>query len=325
MIHVAVSIDTEADHQARSWVRTDPLTFRSITWAVPEILSPIFKETGARPTYLLAFEVLNDPASVETLRSLSDAEVGVHLHGDHVPPGADPALAAGTASMDLQCWYPEEVERTKLVTITDVFRDRTARPARSFRAGRYGASGRTVALLGTLGYVVDSSVTPGVLWAGERDPTHVLDFRQAPVAPYHPSPADLSTPGDLGVLEVPITVVPRPAWSDAGVMFAQRVLRRPIRRYPLFLRPSTASWPWLRWAIDRATATARAGGDAWLNVMFHSMEVVPGASPYSRTAREADRVAGRLRRILLLLRARGARFHTLTELADAFERAVCSP
>lgn len=321
MIHVAVSIDTEADHRADSWVRTDPLTFRSVTDGIPEVLTPIFKETGARPTYLLTYEVLNDPASVETLRIVADAELGVHLHGDYVPPGTDPPGAPGTPSVDFGCWYPEALERAKLTTISEVFRDRFSAPPLSFRAGRYAASGRTLALLAELGYVVDSSVTPGLVWTNERDTWQVLDFRRAPLVPYHPDRSDLSMPGEQPVLEVPITVLRRPGWADAVVIAAQHVLRRPVRRYPLFLRPSTASWPWLRWAVGRAVVEARAEGDVWLNIMFHVMEVTPGASPYSATGRVAGRVAGRLRRLLTFLRDRGARFHTLTELAEAFERA----
>lgn len=309
-----MSIDTEADARPSSWRRSDPLTFRSVRVGVGEVLAPLFRRHGVRPTYLLSSEVIDDDESMRVLRGLADAELGTHLHGDHVAPAATQA-AAGTSSAELECLYPEDLERAKLRTLVDRFAERTGRAPRAHRAGRYGASGRTARLLQELGYVVDASVAPGTVWTSEAHPGSAVDHRGAGLVPYRPDAHDLRRAGDLRIVEVPITILARPLWSDAALMAGQLLLRRPLRRYPVWLRPSTTSWPWLAWTMRAAVRRARLGGRAWLHVMFHSMEVTPGTSPYSPTAREAARVVVRLDRLLTSLRSAGARFHTLSELA----------
>ncbi|MBI4347412.1 MAG: hypothetical protein HY553_11185 [Elusimicrobia bacterium] len=312
MIEVAVSIDTEAD-AGDTWRRSAPLAFRSVTVGIADVLTPVFREFGVRPTYLLSSEVLEHDESIGVLSRLRDAELGTHLHGDHVAPGASQA-PEGTSSSELACLYPEDVERGKLVTISRIFTDRLGRPPRAYRAGRYGASGRTARLLAELGYEVDASVAPGTVWTSPRQARGRVDFRGAPLAPYRPDANDLRRPGDVAIVEVPITILPRPLWWDAGVMAGQWLSRRPLVRYPVWLRPSTTPWPWLAWTMRNAVRRTMRDGQAWLHVMLHSMEVIAGTSPYSCGPGEAARVVARLCRLLRALRHEGARFHTLSEL-----------
>jgi hypothetical protein len=197
MIAVVVSIDTEADHLGHLWQKTAPLRFQSITRGIPERLSPLFQAYGARPTYLVTTEVLDDAASVEQLTRLADCELGAHLHGDHVAPQATPA--AGAKSWDFTCFYSAELERAKLETLTRQFVDRIGRRPVSYRAGRYAASGKTAKALVDLGYRVETSVTPGIEWIHEHHPSQHLDFRPAPRSPYRPAENDLASPGSLPI------------------------------------------------------------------------------------------------------------------------------
>jgi hypothetical protein len=71
--------------------------------------------------------------------------------------------------------------------------------------------------------------------------------------------------------------------------------------------------------VGRLLAEAR-GRDCLFNVMFHSMEVIAGASPYSPTEHAARGVLNRLARLLSLLRWLGAEFYTLEELAEQLDR-----
>jgi hypothetical protein len=311
MIAVAISIDTEADHRGHIWQKTSPLRFDSITCGIPQRLTPVFAAIGGRPTYLLTTEVLNDAACVDVLRSLADCELGTHLHGDHVEPAAR-VPAAGAQSSDFTCFYPAELERGKLETITRQFSACFDRAPVSYRAGRYAASGRTAAILSQMGYRVETSVTPGIEWIHESLSEARLDFRKAPRLPYHPSEADLCREGALSIWEVPITTMPDPRWWRFGSEVWARLRRRTTR--PRWLRPSTTPWPWLE-SIVRRTLKERSHGDVLFNVMFHSMEIVPGASPYSPTPATADRVVSRLSRLLQLFARLDARFVTLEELA----------
>lgn len=313
VIEVAISVDTEAD-AGPTWRRSDPLAFRSVTIGIGRLLTPLFTRFAVRPTYLLSSEVLEDDESMSVLSRLSDVELGTHLHGDHVPPSAS-QRPAGTASSELACLYPEGIERAKLATITQLFAERVGRAPRAYRAGRYGASGRTARLLAELHYGVDASVAPGTVWTSDRHPGRRVDFRGAPLVPYRPGPNDLREHGDLAIVEVPITILPRPLWWDAALMTGQWLLGRPRVRHPVWLRPSTTSWPWLGWTMRQAVTRTAHDGRAWLHVMFHSMEVTAGTSPYSRSQEEADRVLSRLHRLLGALDLAGARFHTLSEIA----------
>lgn len=251
---------------------------------------------------------------MRALSILSGAELGVHLHGDHVPPSASQG-PAGTASSELECFYDEVVERAKIATVTHLFTERLGRAPRAYRAGRYGASGRTARILAELGYAVDASVAPGTVWTSDRQPGQRVDHRGAPLRPYRPSENDLREEGEIEIIEVPITILPRPFAWDAALMAGQWLARRPRVRYPVWLRPSTTSWPWLAWTMRQAIQRTERDGHAWLHVMLHSMEVTAGASPYSRTRADAARVLARLERLLRALRREGARFHTLTEIA----------
>ncbi len=317
MIAVTVTIDTEADHTGRAWQKTSPLRYRSVIEGIPEVLTPLFARHGARPTYLLTTEVMNDPASVETLKRARDCELGTHLHGDHVEPAARAPDPAGQTSWDFTCCYPEAIERAKLVTITNQFRDRFDRAPLSYRAGRYGASGRTARELAALGYKAETSVTPGIEWINEIEPSHRMDFRGAPITPYRPSEHDLARAGSLPIWELPVTILARPALWNRGLSTAQRLTNRPQQSYPVWLRPSTTSRPWLYWMVREIL---RRPGLQLFNIMFHSMEVVTGGSPYNLTDTATARILRRLDFVLGLLKARGARFFTMAELAETLDR-----
>jgi hypothetical protein len=320
MIFVAVSIDTEVDHRGNAWIKTAPLQFRSVLDGIPGTLASLFAAHGGRPTYLLTTEVMDDPESVDVLESIDHAELGTHLHGEHVPPEARVPDPTGAQSWDFTCCYPEDLERAKLLWITEQFRDRFARAPLSYRAGRYAASGRTARILSELGYLAETSVTPGMRWVHEFDPSCILDFRHAPLDPYRPSNDDLAKPGELPIWELPITILPHPQWWNVGISAYQRLRFRPLQPYPLWLRPSTTSWPWLRWMVHYRLRQVSASAVTVFNVMFHSMEVIADASPYSATPHAAEGVLNRLNRLLGLFEQLGARFVTLSELVEELER-----
>jgi hypothetical protein len=142
----------------------------------------------------------------------------------------------------------------------------------------------------------------------------------APLWPYRPAAEDLAASGDLPIWEIPVTILAQPRWWNLSINTYQRLRSRPIQDHPVWLRPSTTSWPWLRWIVGSRLRQARSLDFTVFNIMFHSMEVIAGASPYSPTPRAAQRVLGRLNRLLGLFESLGARFLTLSELAEELER-----
>jgi len=278
---LTISIDTECDHRP-DWSRSAPLSFRNIVSGIPDKLQPVFRAAGAIPTYLLTVEVLEDEECVSALKAVSSdpCEFGTHLHAAFIEPEKKYYDYSGVDSPDFQCSYAADIEFQKLANLTDLFAERFAYAPRSFRAGRYGAGPNTLISLEKLNYEVDTSVTPSMQWS---DPKQSVDFRKAPLQPYTPHIDDIAHKADVGsreILEVPITMRPRfgrsPQWlrpwfSDFETM--KRVVQLHLRRY--------ADEPLLV-----------------LNMMFHSMEVIPEASPYPQSDSDVRKFLSQLSQIL---------------------------
>lgn len=295
-----ITIDTECDHDPH-WVRSRPLRFESVTVGIPQRLQPVFDAAGAVPTYLLTVEVMEDEASVAALRALNGRhEYGTHLHSAFIEPQKKFHDYAGVDSPDFQCHCAAEVEYEKLKNLTDLFERRFGRRPRSFRAGRFGAGPNTIRSLARLGYLADTSVTPHIRW---RHPDGDVDYRGAPEQPYFPRPDALARPateGGNGVLEVPVTV------------------RRRWLRGPHWLRPWFASVASMKETLRYHLQRYRDRPVVVLNMMFHSMEVVPKASPYPQTEAEVARFLDDLSAVLTWCRGEGIDFSGLADAAKAF-------
>lgn len=304
-ILVTISIDTECDHDP-NWVRSNPLTFKSINIGLPDRLQTAFAEVGAVPTYLLTVEVLEDDQSVETLRHLpGQFELGTHLHAAFIEPHKKYHNYAGIDSSDFQCAYPEHIELAKLENLTNLFESRFGYRPTSFRAGRYGANGVSLNNLQKLGYKVDSSVTPLIRWI---EPNAVVDFRKAPQQPYFPAENEIVIPGDYTdsrILEVPITVRPRT-----------------LRRNPIWFRPWFASVDQMK-QIFRYHLKQHPDRELInINMMFHSMEVIEKASPYPQTREQVQRFLDDMVAGLDWCRQEGAEFCGLTDLHETYRQAA---
>jgi hypothetical protein len=289
--YLCVSIDCECD-KGPAWKVQKPLAFEGVHTGIAQKLHPLFEHAGMKPTYLLSPELVADARSVETVAALRGCELGTHLHGELAPPGA----IVPEVTNDVQRDYPPEIERAKMTSLTRAFEAAFGRPARSFRAGRFGMGRHTVGILEDLGYHVDSSVTPHVDWS------HVspgLTFASAPDQPYHPDHSDPARSGKASLLEVPVTIRPP---RLGGLPFVGRHLER------RWLRPTKNDGRELV-AVARETiaetARRRPGRPIVLNAMFHNVEVVSGASPYAATESEADRILGRLGELLAFARREG--------------------
>ncbi len=304
-----VTLDVERDYQ-QGWSTPSSLTFHSVTAALPQHFAPLCNAHGVRPTYLVSAEAMLDRDAADALRSLRHCELGAHLHAEYLPPGprpetwSDAALRIRAMQRDLA---PND-ERDRLATLTELFAQQFGNRPTSFRAGRFGAGRHTGRFLQELGYVVDSSVTPGIAWPG-NDGAAGPDWRGASLQPWRVhANGDLAQGGDSALFEIPITIaepsrIGRPG-SDA-----------------VWLRP---------WYSDRATmialldAAARDEdrGSPWrtLCMMFHSMELIAGASPYAQTEAEVDRVLADLDAVFARSKQLGFTSATLTEAAHALAR-----
>jgi hypothetical protein len=320
---LVVSVDTECDKVER-WAPRWPLTFASVTEGIVEKLHPVCEQYGMRPTYLLSPEVVRDHECVAALLRLRNAELGSHLHIEHMDPGVDPR---GAAPGYFQCQHPASEELDQMQQLTELFRDRFGAQPMSFRAGRFGAGANTVRCLETLGYRYDSSVTPHMRWG--RNPGE-MDFTRSPEQPYVPSQANIATWGRSSIVELPVSIVSSKLgdWLRSRVLLehGQNVVKRTFRKAlaPLWLRP-TISDPSVMMHV--CTSLVERHGNqpvVVLTMLLHAGELVAGASPYSATEAQAETIFKRLETILAELAQRGVRGATMAEAAELVVPALAA-
>jgi hypothetical protein len=238
-------------------------------------------------------------------------EIGTHLHPWSSPPFRAEDLARHTYPHNLP---PELLER-QLGELTSVIESNLGTRPTTYRAGRNGFDGRTLPILERLGYTVDTSVDP--LFNERRKGGMV--FAGAPRDPYHPDYADVRRRGASRILEVPITSATLPFLPKPLERLYARLppipWRGALRRLglrPVWLRPSYTSLADMTAFADRLAAH----GAPCFNLIFHSSELLEGASPYNPDAASVGRFLADLERLLEHLTGRlGAVGRTYAEFA----------
>jgi hypothetical protein len=283
---LCVTIDTECD-KGKAWRTRRPTSFDGVHSGIKDRLQPLFAEFGAKPTYLLSPEVLRDAACVEYFRALAPScELGTHLHGEFAEPDAFEPDVTRVFQRD----YPPDLERQKLTYLTDLFIRAFSQQPSSFRAGRFGIGSASIGILESLGYTVESSVTPHMDWTSAGAPG--LSFEGSPTQPYHPNPDDPGRAGNSKILEVPLTI--RRRLVNVLPVIGKRI-------DPRWLRPTRGTAEGLVRLAEDEIADARRRAPSRpviLNAMFHNVEVVANASPYAATDDEANAIVKRLGALL---------------------------
>lgn len=284
-----LTIDVEIDAGPK-WNTSNPATYEGVYQGIP-LLQTLCEAYGVKPVYLISPAVMADPRSVDVLKSLdrSTSELGTHLHGEYIAPMetfAGPDFS-GCNPGDMQCQYDKDVEFAKLENLTSRFFDLFGHAPTSFRAGRFGARGWTIACLERLGYTHDTSVTPFRNWH------NVADFSRATtLSPYYPSTDDLCVRGTSRVLEVPVSITPALEW-----------LRPTPHKFSSFDQCRKI----IDWYETHIMPTV-------LCSMFHNVELIPNKSPYCKTEEDCWELLDRVEQTFQLLRERGYVFKTLSQV-----------
>jgi len=284
-----LTIDVEVDAGPK-WRTSNPATYEGVYRGIP-LLQRLCESYGVKPVYLISPAVLMDLRSVDLLRSLDrmTCELGTHLHGEYVQPMAKFAGPdfSGCDPQEMQCEYAKEIELRKLQNLTRTFSDLFGYLPTSFRAGRFGVRGWTVACLEQLGYTHDSSVTPFRKW------NNVADFSTATtLSPYHPSTENICVRGNSHVLEVPVSITPALEW-----------LRPTPHKFSNFDQCRKI----IDWYETHTTPTV-------LCSMFHNVELIPNTSPYCKTEQDCQELLHRVEQTFQLLSKRGYVFKTLNQV-----------
>jgi len=318
-----ITVDTEADNQWKPVAGHLPVENLR---ALPRFQA-LCEAHGFPPTYLCTHEVASAPLFGTTLRAWHEngrAEVGAHLHPWSTPPSSQWDLTDRGSAYPSE--LPAEIFTEKLDALTRCVADALGQRPTSYRAGRWGFSASNVADLLAQGYIVDCSVTPLVNWTDAGATGRGPDFRKAPHRPYFIDRHDAATEGDSDLLEVPMTVLHTnpiarrwPAISELQhrhrKMRIARVIDGAFDVSPQWLRP----FPRMTVArLQRVVETACALQLPVIELMLHSSELLPGGSPYNRTAAAVDDVFERLGGLFRYLRSIQVDGVTLTAYAREF-------
>jgi hypothetical protein len=306
---LCVTLDTEVDRDPL-WRISNPVSFSSITRGIPELLSPLFRKYGVKPTYLLSAEVMEDRQSVGVLLELQrrgEAELGTHLHVEFVEPHRTlfRESMAGFDADATQNQLSAELEEQKLQNLTDSFVRSFGHPPTAFRAGRFAMGQHTLPILAKLGYCVDSSVTPGIYW---DYPEGVVDYRTSIAEP------EWRAFGDKKILELPVSI--RPQGPLAPFV---RDLPSLSRRAILKLAGRYTEYCWLRPSFSSGTkmiALKKSSPLPFMVMMLHSMEVIPKASPYAQTQADVQRILQNMEEFFAHCVDDGVQFVSMTEAAS---------
>jgi hypothetical protein len=246
----------------------------------------VFDEFGIVPTYVCDWPVASTPASAATLRRLMEegrCEIGTHLHPWVSPPYREEVTTFNSYAGNLA----PELEYEKLRQLTEAISDAFGRAPATFKAGRYGLGAQTAESIASLGYTIDASVVPYSSFSNDGGP----DFRAYDEHPYW------FKAGQRELLELPVTtgyagwlrtlgpqlfeLSQRPLARSArmgGILARSRALER-IR-----LSPEAASGAEMR----RLTSSLLAGGCEVFSLTYHSPSMVPGHTPYVRSASDLE-------------------------------------
>ncbi|MEN6302027.1 MAG: hypothetical protein ABFD96_04840 [Armatimonadia bacterium] len=284
-----ITIDTEADDE---WHDEGDRTYANIQ-ALPR-LQDLCDRHGLKPTYLVTYDVTADDPSRETLQTLSRAgncEVGAHLHAWSTPPHYDLMPGIFQHSPYLH-EFPPDIQAAKLDSLTDALTAAFGKP-RSYRGGRWSFDSLAASMLIERGYVVDTSVTPGISWrinGGYEPGSGGPDFSRETVRPYR-----LVLDGQE-LVEAPVSIAATGAlrrlahspFDSLGALGA--LCRRGLHKTGLcrmvWLRPGFSSADEMHWVCDELWRQ----GVPLLNLMFHSSELIPRGSPRVRTQSAADEI-----------------------------------
>ena len=188
-----VVVDTEAEFDWSKPLSRLATSVRSVRHQVRA--HGIFERYRITPTYAVDYAVASQPDGVQPLREL--LADGRCVIGAHLQPWENPPFVEDIT--DRRNSYPgnlpPEVEREKLLRLTEAIEASFQVRPLIYRAGRFGVGPATARLLVELGYEIDTSVVPHADFSADGGP----DFERCRIVPYWCGP-------DGKLLEIPLTV-----------------------------------------------------------------------------------------------------------------------
>ncbi|HEX2763004.1 MAG TPA: polysaccharide deacetylase family protein [Allosphingosinicella sp.] len=268
-----------------------------------------FRARGVACVYLVDHPIATDPASVEMLRGWQDAgecAIGTQLHPWVNPPHDEEVTTFNSFTGNL----PIELERAKILSLTETIEGAFGRRPTTYRAGRYGVGANTARLLADAGYAADLSVRALFGYGEEGGP----DFTRVKPSPFRVGPA--------GLIALPLSAAYVGGLRNAGGVLYAAAGRVPkgrgvLSRLGLLNRvPLTPEGV----PLEEAKAAVRAllaDGQRWLSLSFHSPSVEPGHTPFVRSREDLAGFQAWWDGIFDLFDAEGVRHAPIEEVVAA--------
>ena len=315
-----VTVDTEEEWDWNSGYPTGPTRISNIA------LLPDFQkrmaDCGSAVVYFTNHAVLADPAGraiIQQLAAWPKVEIGLHIHPWNTPPLAPTETVPPRDSFLHN--LPWDEAKAKLDTTLAAFREAGLTPT-SFRGGRYSTSQQIQNHLRDAGIWVDCSVLPFNTWADDGAP----DYRNRGTAPVRLAPRELD---GQPMWELPLTYgYTRQAqrFWDRALKLADSRLGRSLRLTGILDRTGVVSKAWLNFEnplgerMLQFLAVLRRLRPPFVSFTLHSSSLLPGGSPYNRTAADVAKMLERAETVLNRLRD-WPEFQpaTMTEIATHLE------
>ncbi len=227
-----------------------------------------------RPLYLLTHPVLQDAAFSALFaawRETESADLGIHNHPWVTPP----LFERLNAYNSYPCNLPAHLEEAKIARLRAVFMTRFDSCPIAYRAGRWGGSDRTPALLSKAGIALDLSASAHMPPASDGGPDH---------SRVTPRPWRAGAGRDVLVLPAAGVLWPRGPDVLASLAGATRPFVRPQRFSPE-MHPLSR--------LKRMAGAIEKTGTPVVCLSLHASSLVAGGNPYARDAEAARRIVQR--------------------------------
>lgn len=286
-IKVFITIDTEEDNWG------DYPTQGSVdNISKLPMLQDVFNKYGAIPTYLINYPVATTTSSIKTLSGFlekNQCEIGTHCHPWNTPPFTEKICTENT----MMCNLPADLLMEKMKNLHAAIESNFGVTPTSFRAGRWGFDEKVAKCIAELGYKIDTSISPFVDWSAYCGP----NFREGHTHSYLFNSNDIMTPVNNGeLIEVPPTI----GFFQSNFQFSdslQNQLKKPainkFRLLGILDKLQLLNFRWLCPELSTGAEMVRlskrfiSSGHEFLNMSFHSTNMLPGKSPFVRN--HADR------------------------------------
>ena len=298
----AIVVDAEEDFD---WIK--PVVgnkFSVSNMLNTRLLQDLTKHYGQGPTYLLTYPVLESREVVASLKDIFESgrcDLGVQLHTWVNPPFDERVeIELSKQAYSFAGNLPADLEAEKLKRLKGRFEDCFGFSPTMYRSGRYGLGHQTPGLIESLGFEIDTSLSPRTDFSGESGP----NFSEFPYQPFWFGK-------DRAVLEIPLCreVV---GWTRS---FAPSLYRLSGKRTPDRLRiaallsstriaervtlsPEGNDLP----AMKRLVRELYQNGLRTFVISFHSSSLVTGLNPYVNSIADLNVFYDRLSGILDFLR-----------------------